>query len=60
MGDESPGSTDNSAPAAGQVDAAAAAAASADLASGLEVPGADSGNAETKKKKKKKKKKKAP
>jgi hypothetical protein len=36
MGDESPGSTDNSAPAAGQVDAAAAAAASADLASGLE------------------------
>ena len=51
MGDSAGGST-GSAPAAEPADADGAAA---DLASGLEVPGADSG---TKKKKKKKKKKK--
>jgi hypothetical protein len=52
LGGDGTASTEN-APAAEPTDAAAAAA---DLASGLEVPGEDSG----KKKKKKKKKKKAP
>ena len=53
LGDDGSGSTDNSVAATEQVDAAAA---SADLAAGLEVPGVDSDKTEKKKKKKKKKK----